>query len=1255
MCRNLVTILLILITFVMSACTGSGSKDKTETSTQKDQAIHFVKVSGRAGDQPLSEAEVKVFNTENELVAKTTTNQFGMYSAEIPVEVKNAGYILEVSGGKLNNKEFKGTMRGVFTKEDSVEKTNVNALSSLIYDLSKGEEGVEDIIENRKATLLKLTEYQMLSESDWKNGESEYVNVKRISSYINSNSFNSWLEKIKSDLADEELDKRNLVYFPNAHGGLLSAETLKKNISIFPEQTIELDIHAEFINKNKSISTKKVEGPEWISVMENTIVITPPSNINDTNRTYSAEFKSFANGSKLGRSFSIEVFIPQPITIVSGVLSESGGSIESKFKDVTLSIKPNRLDKEYRVEYVVGLGINDVVHEWVKTTPELTKEIYFKVEKPSDESIHHNYIKNHDLKKSSQHNDNVTENKTYAAKRSLDGGIYSASVNINTYPLFASAVDRACRPDEKSDSKNEMVWKYGMPYVLQGREAYFSKITKIISSVTGGAARLQDGYTSDEKLCATALRSEHSIYKDIQGKEAVILIHGFVNTGKLGGYDKGNSIDDEAYFGKLPKILKSKKNSDGIHQHYIPFVFQWRTNAKFEDVALDLALAIELLAQKTGRKVHLIAHSYGGLLARTFLQGKAGTAPYNTTEFIEQHTASLTTVGTPHSGTRGDAGSFEFSNTVFPEGRHGFFGALIEQCRAITCYQTGSPLEMDEFSSPEGQDYFGTNAHGGKLIDSLYESLVEYPSINTQILIGLAPESLKVEYIDNKSYGISYDFFYDDADVNPGAGDNLISIFGQRLIPDSDQSDLDPLSSDGYIVEHILPMDTRLESFVSGVDDGLTEKYDAKNKFWNIGNYNTDKYYRANIKPKDLSKFANGYYHRTGEYKTNIDEVCSKHQFNYETQKEECVEYTELYSLSEVGLQNCSDSENCNHGTWRYLNKFLDENPAGFLDGRSLVNLSGSINLIDKNSEQSPVNFEVSLGIYHYSSNGLSSLIKTIKTSNDGSYSTTLNLYPNELYYIEAIPASKVQISSKKSKQFSILAGAESLIVPPISLLKFDPEDPKPVPVKLIKPTNEWFGQVVYSANKKYYERAHRFIKDSRLHIPASSIFDNYYWTRFGLQHDFNISGDDFTLEVRFKVPRSEGGISCFDPSFSVVGENNSRAQVVYMSPDCTVFSSIGAADFYHVQRPCNDNKCKSVSLASLGQNFDDWRVVKLVVKDMRVTTYFDGEEKYSMEYKGTVGNIRLINLSFKGSGSADWVKLYNGDDDLVFIDEFDR
>ena len=197
--------------------------------------------------------------------------------------------------------------------------------------------------------------------------------------------------------------------------------------------------------------------------------------------------------------------------------------------------------------------------------------------------------------------------------------------------------------------------------------------------------------------------------------DPVLFVHGFIRSGELGGFD------GEAYFGNFPALAQKAG--------YRPYLFEWRTWASFNDVATELGDAIKKINEQTGKKVHIVGHSFGGVLSRTLMQNLAYsltegafhseyTRPVNPT-FSERSIASLTTVGTPHSGI-----SDKSDNTKgLPNGIDAYPGNGIDYilfgCSAKSCKQAGSTVSDD----------------GGQLILDLQNAI--YPNIPTQVLIGL--------------------------------------------------------------------------------------------------------------------------------------------------------------------------------------------------------------------------------------------------------------------------------------------------------------------------------------------------------------------------------------------------------------------------------------------------------------------------------------------------------------------------------------
>jgi len=186
---------------------------------------------------------------------------------------------------------------------------------------------------------------------------------------------------------------------------------------------------------------------------------------------------------------------------------------------------------------------------------------------------------------------------------------------------------------------------------------------------------------------------------------------------------------------------------------------------------------------------------------------------------------------------------------------------------------------------------------------------------------------------------------------------------------------------------------------------------------------------------------------------------------------------------------------------------------------------------------------------------------------------------------------------------------------------------------------NHWIGFV--SSLDNYIEDNEKYsdiVKDGRIYLSPSLTNEGYYWTNYRfIKPDLlnKINGDDFSIEAKIKVPSSEGGISCYDPRIAVIGENGKQAEVTFMSEGCTYYASIGAADWYQNggSWSCDreNSTCENVDLSLLGRDFSDWKVIKMNVKDKKLSVYYDNEKIYTMNYKGSVGRLIGIYSSFKG------------------------
>ena len=252
----------------------------------------------------------------------------------------------------------------------------------------------------------------------------------------------------------------------------------------------------------------------------------------------------------------------------------------------------------------------------------------------------------------------------------------------------------------------------------------------------------------------------------------VLLVHGYTLSGvanpiPFGGHD--------GTWGSLPDLIFGLRSPiDRSAAWFEPYNFQWRTNTSFLDAADDLANAILKAYSETGnRRVHIVAHSFGGILARVVLQSpyRVGNAANPNWAAAAEKVASLTTVGTPHSGVN-DTGSDLIVGpaTALPMGWARPLALPTSVCGQLTCYEAGGTPSVPDWAIKQLRRGSSTVPSIGYLIAELANTsnLHSFRSdLFVQVLVGQ-------QRIDITNSGNHY--LFDD-------GDNLITYAGQRFTP----------------------------------------------------------------------------------------------------------------------------------------------------------------------------------------------------------------------------------------------------------------------------------------------------------------------------------------------------------------------------------------------------------------------------------------------------------------------------------------
>lgn len=243
----------------------------------------------------------------------------------------------------------------------------------------------------------------------------------------------------------------------------------------------------------------------------------------------------------------------------------------------------------------------------------------------------------------------------------------------------------------------------------------------------------------------------------------VILVHGFSFFQSVGG--------GEDTWGSLASALKASGHP--------VFELRWNTYMRFEEAAGVLSSLSKRVAQITGHKVTVVAHSFGGVVAHLSMMGKGiryqgGGWQSVPVDGVFQR---LITLGSPLSGIR-----------LAVDGPDGLTAGrddddlFIAACEAITCFQAGSSDQWgtEEIGELEGKvvaidpSRIGlSDAREGETIRTLHQA---WKDGHGHAIAFTTVVSIKKRPFDDYAPDLTNATAYD-------LGDGLISIMGQAVVP----------------------------------------------------------------------------------------------------------------------------------------------------------------------------------------------------------------------------------------------------------------------------------------------------------------------------------------------------------------------------------------------------------------------------------------------------------------------------------------
>jgi hypothetical protein len=202
--------------------------------------------------------------------------------------------------------------------------------------------------------------------------------------------------------------------------------------------------------------------------------------------------------------------------------------------------------------------------------------------------------------------------------------------------------------------------------------------------------------------------------------------------------------------------------------------------------------------------------------------------------------------------------------------------------------------------------------------------------------------------------------------------------------------------------------------------------------------------------------------------------------------------------------------------------------------------------------------------------------------------------------------------------------------------------------------TEGWMPLVRYSFtdNSPVYLKTDKIKRNGNLHITRQDLVNSnvnvdkdFVLSYYNVREFDNTSSDNFSLDTRILCD-SVNTIAC--PGFELVIICEVHIFFVrMMSKGCERDVGIKMGEIYH-EGSQND-------LSAFGRNLYKWQRLQLQVTGKRASIYLDEQPVYNITFKNDFGKVVGLVYNFNGTAAIDYVKLKNGENKLVYEDDFDE
>ena len=674
---------------------------------------NLISISGVATDDPLAGATVTVRSFDGRVLATTTTGADGQFLVQVPAAEVASGYDLVAAGGMIGTEPFVGTLRAIYSASDDPATANLTLVTTLVAALADQSPG-GTVLERRDLVIQTLAEIGVVHANDWHSLNPVNVDMRELHSTVVGLGLATWLEQMVTDLSDSDLSPENMPPFPHAHGGILSvgfasgaASEAFKGVEFAKQLSVQGPSGAAY-------SWELLEGPAGMAADTDGRILYA---VADDASTGMHGFRVKVSNGDGYRFFSGSIYVMDTDIIATGTIGPAGGVISDDWEETVLTVPEAAVSADAVVDILKGTQADARFSYTIRSSMPFLNSAF----------LHTPDVGIRELELQQQGSTAGQVAAVVAGAQALASGM--------EMKVWGERYARTLEFTTGINRENRLRTGLGQVGVIQDVINLNQRKAAELRSFCEGPATFAAG---------------HACYD----KDPVLFVHGYTIWGGLGG---GTDT-----WGVFPEQLQQKG--------YAVFEFKWSTAARFGDAAADLAAVVAMITEATGRKVHIVAHSFGGLLSRAYLQGLAVTGLNKDGSDqvfpFQGDIADLITLGTPHSGIFPDAGKHG-SEWDFPMGQD---AKDFRGCLQISCQEAGAPAPGSYLVMSNGVTYpydekFGIETNPGGFIRAITDTNSRPLPVPVDVLIGLTVDRV---------------FFGSDKYEK---GDALISFEGQRFHP----------------------------------------------------------------------------------------------------------------------------------------------------------------------------------------------------------------------------------------------------------------------------------------------------------------------------------------------------------------------------------------------------------------------------------------------------------------------------------------